>query len=172
MRWASAIAGVLTVVVAGGCRHDAPAAPPPQAAALVLPDALAGFVASPAVGGAGYVRRTYKRAGARIDVTLARTAQPPGGYDAWVAMSRGYAQAALDAPAADANGFYQCTELPAPSCDLLIQLRSGVHLEIRGSGTSTRADVDAIARGLPLRALAAARPGRRATLEERGGVLS
>ena len=56
-------------------------------------------------------------------------------------------------PAEDANGFYQCTEPPAPSCDLLIQLRSGVHVEIRGSGTTSRADVDAIARALPLRAL-------------------
>jgi hypothetical protein len=122
---------------------------------LALPDKLAGFSAmSSPVTGPGWVRRRYKRAGARIDVTIARTAQPPDGYDAWVAMSRGYVQAALDAPAADANGFYQCTELPAPSCDLLIQLRSGVHLELRGNGSSTRADVDALAAALPLRALA------------------
>ena len=124
---------------------------------LALPDKLDGFTAMTApVTGPGWVRRRYKRAGARIDVTLARTSQPPGGYDAWVAMSRGYVQAALDAPAADANGFYQCTELPAPSCDLLIQLRSGVHVELRGNGSSTRADVDALAAALPLRALAVA----------------
>jgi hypothetical protein len=107
------------------------------------------------VTGPGWVRRRYKRGGARIDLTLARTAQPPGGYDAWVAMSRGYVQAALDAPPADANGFYQCTELPAPSCDLLIQLRSGIHVELRGNGSSSRDDVDALAAALPLRALAA-----------------
>ena len=34
---------------------------------------------------------------------------------------------------------------------LLIQLRSGFHLELRGGGTTSRADVDALARGLPLR---------------------
>jgi hypothetical protein len=73
-------------------------------------------------------------------------------------MSRGFPQAALDAPEADANGFYQCTDEPKRSCDLLIQMRSGVHLEIRGGGTSSREDVDAVARGLPLRTLAATAP--------------
>lgn len=151
---------VLALVMTGalGCRRarETPqAVPGPED--LSLPDKLAGFTAMSApVTGPGWLRRRYKRAGARIDVTLARTAQPPGGYDAWVAMSRGYVQAALDAPAADANGFYQCTEHPAPSCDLLIQLRTGVHVELRGNGSSTRADVDALAAALPLRALAVA----------------
>jgi hypothetical protein len=119
-----------------------------------LPDALAGFTAAPAVTGPGWVRRRYARGPTRVDVTLARAALPPGGFDEWVAMSQAFPQAALDAAAADANGFYQCTEQPAPSCDLLIQLRSGVHVEIRGGGTSSRQDVDAIARALPLRQLA------------------
>jgi hypothetical protein len=97
----------------------------------------------------------YARGPTRIDVTLARAPMRPGGFDDWLKMSReGFPQAVLDAPADDANGFYQCTEGTAPSCDLLIQLRSGVHVEIRGAGTSTREDVDALARGLPLRALA------------------
>ena len=157
-RAALVLALSMSMTGALGCKRARQA---PQIAAapedLSLPDKLAGFTAmsAPATG-PGWVRRRYKRAGARIDVTLARTAQPPGGYDAWVTMSRGYAQAALDPPAADANGFYQCTELPAPSCDLLIQLRSGVHLELRGNGSSTRADVDALAGALPLRALAVA----------------
>jgi hypothetical protein len=127
---------------------------PPRVAALALPDTLAGLVASPAVSGADYVRRTYTRGPARVDVTLARAALGSGGFDGWVRMSQAFPQAALDAPSADANGFYQCTEAPAPSCDLLIQLRSGVHVEIRGGGTSSRADVDGVARGLPLRELA------------------
>jgi hypothetical protein len=120
-----------------------------------LPDAVGALSGSPTVNGADYVRRTYARGPTRIDVTLARAPLPPGGYDEWVRMSReAFPQASLDAPAEDANGFYQCTERPTPSCDLLIQLRSGVHIEIRGGGTSTREDVDGIARALPLRVLA------------------
>jgi hypothetical protein len=148
----------LLAVLVGGCRASAP--PPPSAAdALALPDGISGFTAAAPVVGAGFVRRTYARGRARVDVTLARAALRPGGFEDWLKMSReGFPQAALDAPADDANGFYQCTEGAAPSCDLLIQLRSGVHVEIRGGGTSSRDDVDAIARGLPLRALA--RPQR------------
>jgi hypothetical protein len=144
---------------ASACRRGGegpPAAPPPAAgAALALPDALAGFAASPVVTGGEYVRRTYTRGATRIDVTLARAPLGDAGFDGWLSLSRqGFPQAALDAPAEDANGFYQCTDVPQPSCDLLIQLRSGVHLELRGGGTSGRADVDALARGLPLRAWA------------------
>jgi len=84
--------------------------------------------------------------------------QPPGGFEGWLAMSRaGYPQAALAAPPGDVNGFYQCTDGSPPSCDLLIQMRSGVHLELRGGGTSRRADVDALAAGLPLAAWGAGR---------------
>lgn len=148
-----AIAVVLTIVA---CHR---ATPRPRSSILSLPDHLAGFDASPATTGDTFVRRTYSRAATRIDVTLAHAPQAPGSYDAWQEMSRvGFPQASLDAPADDANGFYQCTagtpERPE-SCDLLIHMRSGFHLEIRGGGTSTRADVDALAHALPLRALAA-----------------
>ena len=137
-------------------RPAAPAQAPPTAAPLALPDELAGFAAvSAPVMGPAWVRRSYRRGNTQVEVTLAHTTLPPGGYDAWVTMSQGYPQAALDAPAADANGFYQCVEFPMSSCDLLIQLRSGVHVELRGNGTSSRADVDALAAALPLRALAA-----------------
>ena len=93
-----------------------------------------------------------------MDATLAMARQPPGGFEGWLAMSRaGYPQAGLAAPPADVNGFYQCTDGGAASCDLLIQMRSGVHLELRGGGTSTRADVDALAAALPLAAWGAGR---------------
>jgi hypothetical protein len=152
-----------------GCRRashaPAPPLPPPPAPALVLPEALAGFAAVTAsVTGPGWVRRSYRRGEVQVDVTLARTNLGPGSFDAWLATSRSFPQAALDAPGTDANGFYQCNQLPAPvelpppSCDLLIQLRSGVHVELRGNGTSSRADVDALAGALPLRALAAPPP--------------
>jgi hypothetical protein len=145
-------------LAAPACRRETPSSsPPPRPAALSLPESLAGFAASPNVTGADYVRRTYTRGPTRVDVTLARAPLGPSGFDGWVRMSRAFPQAALDASNEDANGFYQCTEARVPSCDLLIQLRSGVHVEIRGGGTSSRADVDALARGLPLRELAAAR---------------
>ena len=76
-------------------------------------------------------------------------------YASWVKLSTAsFPQAALDLPAGEANGFYQCGDGPPPSCDLLIQLRAGVHIEVRGGGTSSRSDVDALARGLSLATLA------------------
>ncbi len=142
--------------------HRAPppapaSAPPPSASAsapLALPG-VAGFEAGPPVDGPGYVRRRYSRGPARIEVTLARLPMSPEAYADWVSTSTAsFPQAALDLSPGDANGFYQCGDGANPSCDLLIQLRAGFHLEIRGAGTSGRADVDALARGLPLRALA------------------
>jgi hypothetical protein len=159
------LTAVACAALAPGCRRaTAPAPAEPEAtapsarAALALPDALAGFAASPELRGPGYVRRTYAHGRTLADVTLAQAPLPPGGFDGWLKMSGTYPQAALDAPAAEVNGFYQCTEEPRSSCDLLIQMRSGVHVEIRGGGTTTREDVDAIARGLPLRALGASVP--------------
>ncbi len=158
------MAALLAASVVSGCRK--PSAPPsiepsatarpvrPTATALALPD-VDGFVADASSSGAGFVRRTYRRGRARIEVTLARMPMSPEDYASWVKTSTAsFPQAALDLPAADANGFYQCTDGPPPSCDLLIQLRAGVHLEIRGNGTSSRDDVDALARGLSLATLA------------------
>ena len=135
---------------------DAGAAPRP----LALPDTLAGFAGDPIVHGPTetWIRRRYQRGAVHVDVTLAIAQQPPGGFESWLSMSRGgYPQAALPAPPGDVNGFYQCSDGPPPSCDLLIQMRSGVHLELRGDGTSTRADVAALAAALPLAAWGAGR---------------
>jgi hypothetical protein len=142
------------------CRRAPPsipvAAPPParaSSAALALPE-VAGFHAGPQIEGSAYVRRQYGRGRARIEVTLARMPMSADAYADWVRTSTAsFPQAALDLPAGDANGFYQCSDGANPSCDLLIQLRAGLHLEIRGGGTSSRDDVDALARGLSLRAL-------------------
>jgi hypothetical protein len=77
----------------------------------------------------------------------------PEQYAEWVKTSVGsFPQATVDVPASRGNGFYQCDD--QRHCDLLVQLRSGVHLEIRGGGTSSRDDVNAIAREIPLRAMA------------------
>jgi hypothetical protein len=141
------------------CRRAAAPPPPARGEPLALPDTLAGFTGSPIEHGPTFVRRTYARGATHVDATLAIAAGPPGGFESWLAMSRGggYPQAALNAPPGDVNGFYQCNDAQPPSCDLLIQMRSDVHLELRGSGTSSRADVDALARGLPLAAWGAGR---------------
>jgi hypothetical protein len=125
------------------CR-DAPADPSP------LPE-LAGWQAGPATRDPSFVRRTYRRGAARITVTHARMEMRPGQYEEWLAMSRGgdFPQAALPLPGDRGNGFYQCLPATPAKCDLLVQLRSGVHLEIRGDGTATREDLDALVRALP-----------------------
>jgi hypothetical protein len=139
----------------GGGEASAPRSGAPRAD-LPLPDVIEGFAAGPTTPGAGFLRRTYARGATLISVTLARVPMDADGYASWTRTSvASFPQARLDAPAADANGFYQCSSETPPHCDLLIQLRSGVHVEVRGGGTSTRDDVDAVARGLPLRALAA-----------------
>ncbi len=124
--------------------------PPPSSPGLALPEA-AGFRAEPPVPGDGFVRRTYARGPAHIQVTLARMPMTADEFQRWIAGSAAFPQADLGVPATDANGFYQCTDGPPVSCDLLIQLRAGYHLELRGAGSSSRADVDALARALPLR---------------------
>jgi hypothetical protein len=144
---------VALVVAAGACarsRGPAPApAPRPASPGLALPDA-AGFSAEAAQRGEGFVRRTYVRGPAHIQVTLARMPMSPADYQRWVAGSASFPQAELGLAGTDANGFYQCDAAQPPSCDLLIQLRAGYHLELRGAGSSSRADVDALARALPL----------------------
>ena len=107
------------------------------------------------------MRRTYVRGSARVQVTLARTPLSADDYQRWQSASAGFPQADLGVPAADANGFYQCNDSAKPSCDLLIQLRTGFHLELRGGGTTSRADVDALAHGLPLRGWSAELSGPR-----------
>ena len=136
-----------------GCSGRPPA---PAAASPSLPDVIPSWSAGPLQAREGYVRRTYTRGAARVTVTLARYQMSPDQYDEWVRTSEaGYPQAALDVAPGSGNGFYQCAEQAPSKCDLLIQLRAGAHLEVRGEGAATRADVEALARGLPLRSLAA-----------------
>ncbi len=116
-----------------------------------LPDRAGSFVAGPPVTGAGFVRRVYARGAVRIDVTVARQAMDPAAYAQWEKLSAGYPAAALDAPAGAASGFYDCS---GAACSLHAQTRGGVHLEVMGGGTATRADLDDLVGGLPVRALA------------------
>jgi hypothetical protein len=154
---------IVVVVVAyclafSACKRarTGPAAAPPGVddRMLDLPAVIGPFAGGPLERQGGAIRRAYVRDVTRISVTLARFPMTGEQYESWVKTSTaGFPQATLDIPAEGGNGFYQCDG--KGGCDLLVQLRSGVHLEIRGQGTATREDVNAIARELPLRALAA-----------------
>jgi hypothetical protein len=112
------------------------------------------FVGGPLQIDGAAKRRSYARGETRVEVTMARFPMNDAEYARWVAMSReGFPQATLDVAAGEGNGFYQCATGGEARCSLLIQLRSGVHVEIRGGSGAGRVEVDAVAAGLPLRAL-------------------
>lgn len=116
----------------------------------LLPD-VAGFAASPVEHGQEFVRRSYTRGAVRLSVTLSRTKTNPDAFSQWVKMSTDYPGARLPE---GASGFYDCKgQGTAERCDLHAQLRTGYHLEVFSGGTATRADLDALARGLPLESL-------------------
>jgi hypothetical protein len=157
MRWARAVLVVLPLLAAcNRPRLSAAGTVVPDAAlrAPSLPDDIPGFAAGPMTTAGGALHRSYTRAGSQVTVTLAHFAMDAAQYEGWVRTSTaGFPQATLDVPAGAGNGFYQCDQQAPPRCSLLVQLRSGVHLELRG-GPASREDLDAVARGLPLRALA------------------
>ncbi len=131
----------------------ADAAMPSFAPTALLPN-IATFAGSPVVSEGQFVRRTYARGSASVTVTIGRFALDARGYEEWVKQSESYPQAKLDLAPWSGNGFYECAADDARACNLLIQLRAGRHIEIRGGGTATRGDVDDIAASLPLRAMA------------------
>jgi hypothetical protein len=148
--FAAVIATMTTFVAPSACQRAS--SPPPGDEPLVtLPDMIAGFEAGPPSQLGGATRRAYRRGGATIGVTMAQFPMTAAGYDGWVKASvEGYPQATLPIPPGAGNGFYQCAAEHPEICDLLIQLRSGVHFELRGNGNARREDVDAVARGLRL----------------------
>jgi hypothetical protein len=151
---------LLVLCAVAGCRDKPPKAsspPPPPRGAIALP-ALDGFAAGPEERGAGYVRRTYAREGDQVTVTLAQFAMSAPQYDQWLRMSADYPQAELGLAAGEGNGFFECAAGDPSRCNLLLQLRRGVHVEIRGQGVARRRDAEAIARGLDLPGLVARLP--------------
>lgn len=128
----------------------------PRSLAEVLPRAPAAFVAGTLVHGEDYTQRTYTRDRASVQVTV-RDEGAFGAryYDSWAEMSARYPRAELDLPASAGVGFYECGVTGGQRvCDLHVHLRSGVHVELNGGGSATRADLDAIVRLVPLRRLA------------------
>jgi hypothetical protein len=113
---------------------------------------MPGFSAGLAEQTSAYTRRLYRRDGEQVSVTLARFPMTGDQYREWVRMStESYPQAALDVDGSDGNGFYQCRDDKPDHCDLLIQLRCGLHVEIRGEGTALKAHADLLAKSLDLR---------------------
>jgi hypothetical protein len=121
-----------------------------------LPE-LPGFTAGPLESTPQYVRRVYSRNGERVAVTLARLPMSAEQYQGWGQMSTAtfpLAQAELDVAPGDGNAFHECSRDQPSRCDLLVQLRCGAHLEIRGDGrVALQNDADAIGAELPVRAL-------------------
>jgi hypothetical protein len=136
------------------CRERGLQSAPKESSPSALPD-IPGFVAGNEESGPMYSRRAYARAADRTTVTLARFPMSQAQYEEWLRMSRAdFPQAELSMSPAEGNGFYQCAAYDASRCNLLVQLRCGLHLEIRGSGFAGRGDLDAILAGLDLPRLA------------------
>jgi hypothetical protein len=150
--WSSSLG--LAILGVLGCREHGPEPARTATSASVLPD-IPGFAAKSEESGPTYSRRAYTRGSESTTVTLARFPLSEAQYEEWLRMSRAdFPQAVLDLSPADGNGFYQCATDDASRCNLLVQLRCGLHLEIRGAGVARRADADAILAGLALPRLA------------------
>jgi hypothetical protein len=144
---------LLLTLLGLACREPRRAAlvpAPPAGAGQALPD-IAGFSAGAVETNASFVRRTYTRNQERTNVTVARFPMTDLQYRDWLRMSTAdYPQAVLPVPTTEGNGFYQCAPGDPSRCNLLVQLRCGLHIEIRGDGIARKADADAIALGLTL----------------------
>jgi hypothetical protein len=82
-------------------------------------------------------------------------------YREWLrASTDSFLQADLGIEPSHGNGFYQCAPKDPSRCDLLVQLRCGIHLELRGPTVARRTDADAIAQSLSLPSLVRACDGQ------------
>jgi hypothetical protein len=100
--------------------------------------------------GDGWVRRDYVRGSSRVDVTIAQLQTP---YARWVESSAAYPQIDFGTATDRANGFYDCSA-DSKTCDAHVHMRSGIHVELMGSRTTSRSALDELLAGLPLRELA------------------
>jgi hypothetical protein len=76
-----------------------------------------------------------------MEVTVALRSMTVEEYQEWERQSRGYPAAELSIP--QANGFFTCAgDAGAAPCDLHVQTRAGLHIELMGGGRATRADLE------------------------------
>jgi len=93
------------------------------------------------VSGDGWTRRSYARDSVRMEVTVARQPMTVGEYQEWERQSRGYP--AIDVGNLEASGFFTCAgDAGTAPCDLHVQTRKGLHIEVMGGGRATRADLE------------------------------
>jgi hypothetical protein len=118
---------------------------------MLLPDQAPPLIAlGDATEKDGFLRRSYGRSNGEVlvDVTLASLPSDADGYRRWVKGSLDYPQVVLPIPPEEGNGFFTCVA-QGGACDLHIQLRAGVHVEIMGQGRATRAELEAFIPYLP-----------------------
>jgi hypothetical protein len=148
---------LLLILLAASCRETSrPMAVvgPSDGSASALPE-IGGLAAGPEESRSTYRRRSYARKDETITVTLAHFPMTAAEYDGWLRMSAAdFPQAALGFDTSEGNGFYECAADDPSRCNLLVQLRCGQHIEIRGQGVALRKNVDAIAHGLGLSKMA------------------
>ncbi len=145
------VAIVLAVALAG-CRGSPP---PVEKSTSKLAASLATYHIGPLVEGAGWTRRSYRKGSVAIDVTLAERSIGPEEWESWRRACADYPAAPLPLGPDEAAGFYTCSGAgEAERCDSHFQLRAGYHLELNANGTAKRADLDALARALPLALIA------------------
>jgi hypothetical protein len=148
---------LLVGVVLLGCtaRRPSPPAPTPKSLppARVIADAseyqaqalqpIFGYTVGPLTVGDDWIRRTYFRAGAQIEVTLALRMLNGGEYEEWYQQARHYPPAWLPFPTDQSIGFFTCAgDGGVPPCALHGQTREGLHMEVSGDGLATRADLE------------------------------
>lgn len=129
---------------------------PASGLAGYLPGVVPPFVAGALEVNRGFVRRSYVHNNIRIDVTIAqRDSGNEQFYNEWIQMIKGYPPVPIDVPPDTGSGFYDCAgSRDKETCSVHIQLRKGFHIELISNGKATRSDLEAVLRGLPLRALA------------------
>jgi hypothetical protein len=147
---------IAAVVAASSCHRGGVVLASDQAQGVsgqVLPD-IPGFTGGPQEAGPGFVRRGYTHGSETTTVTLAQLPMTDAQYEEWLrASTDSFPQADLGIEAGQGNGFYQCAPEDPSRCNLLVQLRCGVHLELRGPTVARRRNADAIAQSLSLPAL-------------------
>jgi hypothetical protein len=145
---AATLAGVgSSTLIAGSSSH---------ALAAALPDRAGEFVAGPLTVDPLFVRRSYSRGKARINVTIAVPGATPLRYEDWVQMSASSPQVRLEIAPNTGAGFYDCaSESKLATCNVHIHLLTGHHVELMGEQNAVRAEFDALLPGLPLRLLRA-----------------
>jgi hypothetical protein len=76
-----------------------------------------------------------------MEVTVALQSMTADEYQEWERQARGYPPAKVGL--LEASGFFTCAgDGDGAPCDLHVQTREGLHVEVMGGGRATRADLE------------------------------